>query len=171
MQGECPDGMACETKRGYSQLKHCFTNFCLLLFKKKKKKSSSALLQLKRNLFSLRGANTNMTYFYFFPLFCCWLKNQFPVEAELWLQICRAAINNVTTENSVSHKLKRRNASYLANWRVKSDLLHSSDFFFFFPFCSDFRLNDMFIERRPKTLQEYFCAFPAAVLYWALIIS
>lgn len=130
MQGECPDGMACETKRGYSQLKHCFTNFCLLLFKKKKKKSSSALLQLKRNLFSLRGANTNMTYFYFFPLFCCWLKNQFPVEAELWLQICRAAINNVTTEKSVSHKLKRRNASYLANWRVKSDLLHSSDFFF-----------------------------------------
>lgn len=84
-------------QRGCSQLTDCFTDFCLFFCRSRKEKAAVLCFSLKRSLFFLREANTKMTcfIFYLFSLFfLLLLKNQFPVKAEFWLQICRAGVNN-----------------------------------------------------------------------------
>lgn len=78
MQGECPDGMACETKRGYSQLKHCFTNFCLLLFKKKKKKKQQCLASAEEKLIFSPRSKHQHDLLLFFPSFLLLTQKSIP---------------------------------------------------------------------------------------------
>lgn len=154
-----------DKRRIRSSITLWFTNSCLLfscLRKKREKKKQPTSNTLF--LFSPRHKHLNYLLL-IFPLFC-WTKNQLLVWAEFWLQICYTAINNVSAETSVIHKLKSRNGSYLGNWRVRSDLLLSSDIFF--PSVLILNLTTHSLEGPPKhcaAFQEYFCPSSTTVLY------
>lgn len=74
-QGECPDGMACGTKRGHGPLALCFTDLCLLFCCSRRKKIAAVLFFLKRNLlFSPRSKHQNDLLLFLPP---CWIMEFF----------------------------------------------------------------------------------------------
>lgn len=128
----------------------CFNNSCLLFYqeKKKREKKKAAILyfRLKRTYFSPKKQTPKLLAFNFSPLLLLNEKSITCVSIILATNLlCSYKLQKLLSSIS----LKGKNACYLANWRVKSDLLLSSDSP---PFSSDFKLNDTFIERSPKTL-------------------
>lgn len=119
---------------------------------------------LERSLFFFSKKQTPKLlalFFIYFPSFAAGSTNQFLVKGEFWLQICMAAINNVSAENSGKEK-----CFFFS--KLKSDLLPSSDLFP--PFCSDFKFNDTFLERCPKTLQRFRASLANSVVLGNLLL-
>lgn len=107
----------------------CFINSCLLFYQgkkkgRKKKKAAILYFRLKRTYFSPKKQTPKLLAFNFSPLL---LLNQKSITCVSIILATNLLCSYKLQKLLSSISLKRRNACYLANWRVKSDLLLSSD--------------------------------------------